>query len=67
MTSSLIRAILCSYQTNQMLTNDDLSNILSLIDFHDVEDYEMIQENWGFDVETLRDKICDLMSYNTQG
>jgi hypothetical protein len=50
-----------------MLTNDDLCNILSLIDFHDVEDYEMIQENWGFDIETLRDKVCDLMSYNAQG
>jgi hypothetical protein len=48
--------------TMKTLSQDDLNNILSLIDFHDVEDYEMIQENWGFDIETLRDKVCDLMT-----
>jgi hypothetical protein len=45
-----------------MFSPDELLSILSLIDFHDVEDYETIQENWGFDIETLRDKVCDLLS-----
>lgn len=49
------------------LTVDDLDNLLSLIDFHEPEDYDTIKENWGFDVEVLRDKICDMLTLANQG
>ncbi len=55
-----------------ILTVDDLDNLLTLMDIHDPEDYDVIQENYGFDVEVLRDngfdvevlrdKICDMLT-----
>ena len=53
--------------TSMTLTVDDLDNLLSLIDFHEPEDYDTIKENWGFDVEVLRDKICDMLTLANQG
>jgi len=44
------------------LTVDDLDNLLTLMDIHDPEDYDVIQEIHGFDVEVLRDKICDMLT-----
>ena len=49
------------------LTVDDLENLLTLIDFHGPEDYDTIKETWGFDVEVLRDKICDMLTLANQG
>ena len=53
--------------TSMTLTVDDLDNLLSLIDFHEPEDYDTIKETWGFDVEVLRDKICDMLTLANQG
>jgi len=44
------------------LTVDDLDNLLTLMDIHDPEYYDVIQETYGFDVEVLRDKICDMLT-----
>ena len=49
------------------LTDDDLDNLLSLRDFQGPEDYDTIKETWGFDVEVLRDKICDMLTLANQG
>ena len=43
-----------------MLTTNDIQNILTLIDFHD--DFEEVKEIWGFDIETLRNKVSDLLT-----
>ena len=43
-----------------MLTANDIQNILTLIDFHD--DFEEVKEIWGFDIETLRNKVSDLLT-----
>jgi hypothetical protein len=43
-----------------MLTANDIRNILTLIDFHD--DFEEVKEIWGFDIETLRNKVSDLLT-----
>jgi len=44
------------------LTVDDLDNLLTLMDIHDPEDYDVIKETYGFDLEVLRDKICDMLT-----
>jgi len=49
------------------LTVDDLENLLTLIDFHGPEDYEVIEESYEIDVEVLRDKICDMLTLANQG
>ena len=41
-------------------TPEELDNILTLIDFHD--DFEEVKEIWGFDIETLRNKVSDLLT-----
>ena len=45
-------------------TPEDLDNILTLIDFHD--DFEEVKEIWGFDIETLRNKVSDLLTNSNQ-
>jgi len=44
------------------LTVDDLDNLLTLMDIHDPEYYDVIQETYGFDPDVLRDKICDMLT-----
>ena len=48
-----------------MFTQDELSAILDLINFHD--DWDTVSENVGVDVDKLYDKVVSMMSYNTQG
>ena len=45
--------------TQTTLNNSDLENILTLIDFH--EDWDEVKEIWGFDIESLRDKVFSMM------
>ena len=45
-------------------TPEELDNILTLIDFHD--DFEEVKEIWGFDIETLRNKVSDLLTNSNQ-
>ena len=53
-------------QTNPKMTftPEELDNILTLIDFHD--DFEEVKEIWGFDIETLRNKVSDLLTNSNQ-
>ena len=48
-----------------MFTQDELSAILDLINFHD--DWDQVSENVGTDVDKLYDKVVAMMSYNAQG
>ena len=52
-------------QTRLMLTNTDIQNILTLIDFHD--DWDEVKEVWGFDIEPLHAKLCDMLTYSSEG
>ena len=47
-------------QNKMTFTPEELDNILTLIDFHD--DFEEVKEIWGFDIETLRNKVSDLLT-----
>ena len=46
-----------------MFTLDELDNILSLIDFREEYIRTFTEENWGFDVESLRDRVLDAIEY----
>ena len=48
-----------------MFTQDELSAIADLINFHD--DWQQVSENVGVDVEKLYDKVIAMMSYAAQG
>jgi hypothetical protein len=47
------------------LTPDDIQNLLTLIDFHD--DWDEVKEVWGFDIEPLHNKLCDMLTYSISG
>ena len=49
----------------QMLTNTDIQNILTLIDFHD--DWDEVKEVWGFDLEPLHNKLCGMLTNSAEG
>jgi hypothetical protein len=51
-------------QNKMTFTPEELDNILTLIDFHD--DYEEVKEIWGFDIETLRNKVSDLLTNSNE-
>lgn len=48
-----------------MLTPDEISAIIDLIQFHD--DWDEVSEQVGCDVEKLHDKLISMLSYATQG
>jgi len=48
-----------------MLTPDEISAIIDLIQFHD--DWDDVSEQVGCDVEKLHDKLVSMLSYATQG
>lgn len=48
-----------------MFTFEELDSIRTLIEFHD--DWDECKEIWGFDLETLHDKVTSLMEYATNG
>jgi len=48
-----------------MLTPNEITAILSLIEFHD--DWNEVSEIVGADVPALYDKLHSLLSYATQG
>jgi hypothetical protein len=48
-----------------MLTANDIQNILTLIDFHD--DWDEVKEVWGVDLEPLHNKLCDMLTYSSEG
>jgi len=48
-----------------MLTFEELNSIRTLIEFHD--DWDECKEIWGFDLETLYNKVISQMEYATSG
>jgi hypothetical protein len=48
-----------------MLTSNEISALLDLIQFHD--DWDEVSEQVGTDVSVLFDKLSSMLSYSTQG